>query len=158
MSPRTDWYDDPAAPEVNSLAPASAVCVEHEGRVLLIQRSDSGNWSLPGGTMELGESLAQCAVRETFEETGIRVRCTGVVGVFTDPLHRIGYGDGEVRQEFAVVYRGEYLSGEPVRSPESPRVEWVPRKQVLQLPMDRSQRIRLEWALAHDEAWIDPNG
>lgn len=158
MSPRTDWYDDPGAPEVNSLVPAAAVYVEHEGRVLLIQRSDSGNWSLPGGTMECGESLTQCAVRETVEETGIRVRCTGLVGIFTDPRHRIGYSDGEVRQEFAVVYRGEYLSGLPAHSPESPRVEWVPREQVLVLAMDRSQRTRLGWALAHDEVWIDPNG
>ncbi|WP_109508929.1 NUDIX domain-containing protein [Nocardioides speluncae] len=156
MTSRVDWYDDPDAPAVNSLVPAAAVYVEHERRVLLIQRSDNGKWSMPGGTMEYGESLAQCAVREALEETGVRVTCNGVVGVFTDPLHRIQYKDGEVRQEFAVVYRAAYVAGEPTSSPESPRVQWVPRDDVLSLELDRSQRLRLEWALSHVEtAWID---
>jgi 8-oxo-dGTP pyrophosphatase MutT (NUDIX family) len=159
MSPRTDWHDDPAAPAVNSLVPAAAAYVEHEGRVLLIQRSDNGKWSMPGGTMELGESLTQCAVRETLEETGIQIRCTGVAGVFTDPRHRIEYSDGEVRQEFAVVYRATYLSGGPLTSSESPNVAWVAYEDVLSLELDRSQRVRLEWALSKPDAvWIDPHG
>jgi len=152
--PRTDWFDDPSAPKVNSLVPAAAVWVEHSGRVLLIERSDSGMWSLPGGTMELGESLEECATREVLEETGIRVRVFGLVGVFTDPRHRIEYSDGEVRQEFAVVYRAEFTDGFPAQSPESPRVEWVPLEHLDDLKMDSSQRVRLQWARHHLEPYV----
>lgn len=155
--PRTDWHDDPAAPPVNSLVPAAAAFVERNDEILLIQRSDNGKWSMPGGTMEFGESLTSCVVRETLEETGIQIQCTGLVGVFTDPLHRIGYDDGEVRQQFAIVYRADYLTGEPTRSTESPRVEWIPRTNVLDREMDPSQHVRLAWAIQHPEAVrIDP--
>jgi 8-oxo-dGTP pyrophosphatase MutT (NUDIX family) len=155
--PRIDWHDDPAAPPVNSLVPAAAAFVERDGEILLIQRSDNGKWSMPGGTMEFGESLTACVVRETLEETGIHIQCTGLVGVFTDPLHRVEYDNGEVRQQFAIVYRATYLFGELTMSPESPRVEWVPYAKAFDLDMDPSQRIRLTWAIQHPSAVrIDP--
>lgn len=155
--PRIDWHDDPSAPPVNSLVPAAAAFVERDGEILLIKRSDNGKWSMPGGTMELGESLTTCVVRETQEETGIHIQCTGLVGVFTDPLHRIEYDNGEVRQEFAIVYRATYRAGEPTRSPESPRVEWVPHTEALDLDLDPSQRRRLAWAIYRPQLLrIDP--
>ncbi|MER7555646.1 NUDIX domain-containing protein [Nocardioides sp. NPDC126508] len=154
---RIDWHDDPAAPPVNSLVPAAAAFVERDGKILLIQRSDNGKWSMPGGTMEAGESLTACVVRETLEETGIHIQCTGLVGVFTDPLHRVEYDNGEVRQQFAIVYRATYLAGEPTCSPESPRVEWVLNTGVLDLDMDPSQRVRFAWAIQRpDDVRIDP--
>ncbi|WP_369795974.1 NUDIX domain-containing protein [Actinoplanes sp. N902-109] len=73
--------------------------------MLLVRRSDNGNWALPGGAMDIGETLSETAVRETAEETGIEVVVTGLVGIFTDPRHVILYtSNGEVRQEFSVVY------------------------------------------------------
>lgn len=105
---------------------------------------------------EFGESLTTCVVRETLEETGIHIRCTGLVGVFTDPLHRVEYNNGEDRQQFAIVYRATHLAGELTRS-ESPRVEWVPYAKAFDLDMDPSQRIRLTWAIQHPCAVrIDP--
>jgi 8-oxo-dGTP pyrophosphatase MutT (NUDIX family) len=68
------------------------------------RRADSGNWSLPGGTMNLGETLGGAVVRETREETGLDVELTGVLGIYTNPGHVIAYRDGEVRQEFVVVF------------------------------------------------------
>ncbi|MEV6729798.1 NUDIX domain-containing protein [Streptomyces sp. NPDC051364] len=74
---RRDYEDDPDAPAANSLVPAaSAVVVDREGRVLLQRRTDNGMWALPGGKMELGESIGQCAARETLEETGVTVEIT----------------------------------------------------------------------------------
>jgi 8-oxo-dGTP pyrophosphatase MutT (NUDIX family) len=50
---------------------ARGVIRDDAGRVLLIQRSDNGYWALPAGAMEVGESIAEAATREVFEETGL---------------------------------------------------------------------------------------
>lgn len=159
MGQRFDYYDDPDAPPANSVKPSAAAFVVHNGAVLLTCRTDNGNWTMPGGAHDPGESLSQTAARETLEETGITVRPTGVAGIYTDPRHVIHYtSDDEVRQEFTVVYRADYVSGEPATSSETSRVEWVPLDQVDKLQMDRSQRMRLEWAIAQRGTWIDPTG
>ena len=78
MARRIDFYDDPAAPKPNSLVPSVNVVVTNaEGEILLIRRSDNDNWAIPGGAIDLGESLTQAAVRETKEETGIDCETTG---------------------------------------------------------------------------------
>src|SRR5690606_35946898 len=109
-SPRTlrvDYHHDPAAPAANSIRPAAAVAVRDErARFLLLRRRDSGKWTLPGGTLELDESLEQCALREVAEESGLEVEITQLIGAYSDPDIRIAYSDGEVRREFTVVYAG----------------------------------------------------
>ena len=82
MSPqRIDYYDSPEAPRANSLVPAvNMVVVNDAGEILLIRRTDNGNWALPGGAIDLGESVAQAAVRETLEESGIECAITGRSG------------------------------------------------------------------------------
>jgi len=102
---RIDFYDDPSAPAANSLVPSVNVVVTNAaGDVLLIRRSDNQNWAVPGGAIDLGESMVQAAVRETKEETGIDCEITGLVGIYTDPKHVILHaGNGEVRQEFSIV-------------------------------------------------------
>ncbi|GGU34206.1 NUDIX hydrolase [Nocardioides albus] len=157
MGRRIDWYDDPAAPDVNSIKPSAGAFVRDDaGRILLIRRDDNGNWSMPGGAMDPGESLTDCAIRETLEETGIEVAVTDLVGIWTDPLHRIEYtSDGEVRQEFTIIYAARYVAGEPTPSKESLSVEWVDPDKVSGLQMDRSQRVRIDWALSGRWPHID---
>ena len=159
MGRRIDYYDDPSAPPANSVRPSAAVFVLHDGKVLLTRRSDNGNWTMPGGAHDPGESLSTTAVRETAEETGVKIRLTGLAGIYSDPRHIVHYtSDDEVRQEFTVVYRAAYVSGDPATSAETTHVEWIPVEDVLQLPMDRSQRQRLEWALTQPGTWMDPPG
>lgn len=157
MGRRIDWYDDPTAPDVNSIKPSAGAFVQDDrGHVLLIRRDDNGNWSMPGGAMDPGESLTECAFRETVEETGIAIHITGLVGIWTDPLHRIEYtSDGEVRQEFTVIYAGRWAAGEPRPSKESLSVEWVSPHSIPELQMDRSQRMRLDFALNEEWPHID---
>jgi ADP-ribose pyrophosphatase YjhB (NUDIX family) len=145
VSRRIDFYDDPAAPAATSIVPSANVVVTNDaGDILLIRRSDNDNWAVPGGAVDLGESLADAAVRETREESGIECEITGVVGIYTDPKHVILYtSNGEVRQEFSVVLTAQQVGGELATSSESSEVRWVPRAELAQYPMDRSMRLRI---------------
>src|SRR6516225_9960859 len=125
MMTRTDYYRDRDAPEANSLVPgASAIVADEEGRMLLHRRSDNELWALPGGTMDIGETIAQCAEREVREETGLTVRAYRVVGIYSDPDHVFAYSDGEVRQEFSVCFACRILSGHIAKSEESLEVKF----------------------------------
>jgi ADP-ribose pyrophosphatase YjhB (NUDIX family) len=151
VSRRIDYYDDPAAPKANSLVPSvNVVVVNDAGDVLMIRRSDNDNWAVPGGAIDLGESMVQAAVRETREETGIECEITGLIGIYTDPKHVILYtSNGEARQEFSIVLTGVAIGGQPTSSSESSEVRWVPREDVSDYQMDRSMRLRMEHYLAH---------
>lgn len=150
MNRRIDYYDDPAAPEANSLVPSvNVVVVNDAGDILMIRRSDNDNWAVPGGAIDLGESMTEAAVRETREETGIECEITGLVGIYTDPKHVILYtSNGEVRQEFSILLTGVAVGGQPTPSSESSEVRWVPREDVAGYRLDRSMRIRIAHFLA----------
>ncbi|MFF5207807.1 NUDIX hydrolase [Streptosporangium sp. NPDC000396] len=147
---RIDFYDDPAAPVPNSLVPSvNVIVVNDAGDILMIHRTDNDNWAVPGGAIDLGESLPQAAIRETLEETGITCEITGLVGTYTDPKHVILYtSNGEARQEFSIVLTGRAIAGEPTPSDESREVRWVPRDEIDALTMDRSMRLRIGHFLA----------
>ena len=61
------------------------VAVIHNNRVLLTKRNDFGVWCLPGGHVDSGETIAQAAVREVFEETGLKIRLDRLVGIYSIP-------------------------------------------------------------------------
>lgn len=145
--PRRDYEDDPNAPKANSLVPAaSAVVVDDDGRVLLQRRADNGMWALPGGKMELGESIGDCAIRETFEETGVTTEITGIVGTYSNPGHVFAYDDGEVRQEFSICLLARPVGGALRTSDESLEVAWFAPHEVDALPMVPGIRKRLnDW-------------
>ncbi|MFV2100005.1 NUDIX hydrolase [Micromonospora sp. LOL_024] len=141
---RTEHYHDPSAPKANSIVVAVSVFVRDEqGRALLIQRTDNGLWSLPGGGQEIGESVAETAVRETHEETGVQVKVTGIVGVYSDPRHVVAYSDGEVRQQFSLCFRAVPVSGTPTLSDESSAVRWVARDELAALDIHPSTMLRV---------------
>jgi 8-oxo-dGTP pyrophosphatase MutT (NUDIX family) len=145
---RTEYYDDPDAPAPNSLIPAATVFVQDgDGSVLMVQRSDNGLWALPGGTMDFGETLAQCAEREVLEETGYRVQAVDVIGIYSDPKHVIQYADGEVRQQFAISFRGLLIGGATRVSDETPSVSWTDPVALDELPMHPSTRLRVHHGL-----------
>jgi ADP-ribose pyrophosphatase YjhB (NUDIX family) len=141
---RIDYFNDPDAPAANSLVPAaSAVVTDGAGRILLQRRADNGMWALPGGAMNLGESVAECAVRETKEETGFDVEVVGVVGIYSDPRHVFAYSDGEVRQEFSICLLCRATGGVLAASDESTEVDWFTCDELAGLPMVPSIRLRL---------------
>ncbi|MER5835879.1 NUDIX domain-containing protein [Streptomyces sp. NPDC002130] len=144
---RRDYEDAPDAPAANSLVPAaSAIVVDDAGRILLQRRRDNGMWALPGGAMHIGESLPECAVRETREETGFDVEITGIVGTYSNPRHVFAYDDGEVRQEFSICFLARPVSGRLAVSEESTDVRWFEPTEVDGLPMVAGVRKRVtDW-------------
>jgi 8-oxo-dGTP pyrophosphatase MutT (NUDIX family) len=152
---RTDYYDDPSAPPANSMVPAvTAVITDEAGRLLLIHRTDNDRWALPGGGVELGESVSDAVKREVREETGIDVEVTGIVGIYSDPRHVIAYDDGEVRQQFSLCFRARPVGGRLSGSSESTEVRWVPAGEVESLDMHPAQRLRVTHGL--DEKATSP--
>ena len=123
---RVEYWNDPAAPKPNSLVPACGVlAADDAGRVLLQRRRDTGQWAIPMGKQDLGETPSQCAIRETLEETGVLTELTGILGVYSDPAHIVAYSDGEIRQEWELIFLGRPVSGTPTGNDEASDVRWV---------------------------------
>jgi len=146
LAKRIDYLNDPAAPKANSIVPsANVIVVNNQGEILLIRRTDNGNWAVPGGGMDPGESITDTAVRETLEETGITCEITGLVGIYTNPGHVIRYtSNNEVRQEFSIVFTARPTGGQLRPSSESAEPQWVSPAIVRRLQMHASMRQRIQ--------------
>lgn len=140
---RRDFSHQANMPSANSIRPAAAVAILDNNKVLMLKRRDNRKWTLPGGTLELSESLIDCAIREVQEESGLNISITDILGTYTDPDVRIQYSDGEVRREFTIVYVGKALNTEVSIDDESTGYQWVELSQALSLPMADSQRQRI---------------
>jgi 8-oxo-dGTP pyrophosphatase MutT (NUDIX family) len=153
---RTDYYRESDAPRANSLVPgASAIVVDNDGRFLLQRRRDNRRWALPGGVMDIGETIAQCAEREVQEETGLTVKAYHLVGIYSDPDHVFAYSDGEVRQEFSICFACKVLAGEVTKSDESLEVKFWHAEDLDRLDMHPSIRLRISHYLSGQaEAFI----
>lgn len=149
---RVEYWYDPAAPKPNSLVPACGIlAVDDLGRVLLQRRRDTGQWAIPMGKQELGETPSQCAIRETQEETGVLTEITGILGVYSDPGHIVAYTDGEIRQEWELILLGRPVSGSPAVNDEASDVRWVAVADLESLDIHPTQ-----WRQLRD--WLDGSG
>lgn len=111
----------PDAPRV-----AIGTVVIKDGAVLLVRRSKSpsrGLWAIPGGSVELGETLQQAAERELFEETGVRVKAGAPCFAF-DAVHRDEAG--RVKFHYVIVdLRAAWVAGEPSPKDDALDARWV---------------------------------
>ena len=99
------------------------VSVLQDNKILLTQRDDFETWILPGGGVEPGESVAQAAIRETKEETGLDVELTGLVGIYSRLGNFLG---GHV-----VLFAGRPIGGTIKCQPgETIAVKWFPFDQI----------------------------
>jgi len=93
-----------------------AIVRDDDSRVLLVRRTDDGNWELPGGRIEVGETASEAVRREVYEESGITIALTGVSGIYSDPGHIVVYPVEGARQQVAIC-----VHARPVRPDERPR-------------------------------------
>jgi ADP-ribose pyrophosphatase YjhB (NUDIX family) len=145
---RIDHYRSSDAPAANSIVVAVTAFIQDEqGQLLLIRRTDNDLYAIPGGALELGETLTQTVQREVMEETGIAVKVTGMIGIYSDPDHVIEFTDGEVRQEFSICFRADPTGGELRTSNESKEVLWVAPADLDGLNIHPSIRLRIQHGL-----------
>jgi 8-oxo-dGTP pyrophosphatase MutT (NUDIX family) len=120
---RTEYWNDPDAPKPNSLVPACGVlAVDEAGRIPAPRHRPVGAADGQDGTRR---DPSQRAIRETLEETGVTVAITGILGIYSDPAHIVAYTDGEVRQEYELMFTGRPVAGGPTANDEASDVAWI---------------------------------
>jgi 8-oxo-dGTP diphosphatase len=123
----------------------AATIPERDGATLLTRRSINpglGLWTFPGGFVDFGETVTDAAVRETFEETGLKVDLTGLLNVYTYPGAPV-----------IIVYRARVIGGTLTTCDENDALEWVTPKQIPweTLAFQSTREALREWVAARGE-------
>jgi 8-oxo-dGTP diphosphatase len=143
------------------LVGVGAVIVE-DGRVLLIKRGKApllGEWSIPGGMLELGETLRQGVEREALEETGLVVRATDLLGVFDrivpDPVVSDPVKPNEQKcmlyHYVLIDFLCQRISGDVIAAGDAADARWFTPQEVakISLPEDTRNIVQLGFAKAN---------
>jgi ADP-ribose pyrophosphatase YjhB (NUDIX family) len=149
LDPLRDWTGAPVAHMPQHITVGTSAFVrDADGRLLLQRREDNGHWAMPGGRLDPGEDLQTCAVREVFEETGLRVRIVRLIGVYSDPrqFSIASYPDGSQTQTVNACFECEIVGGELTISHESTALDFYDIN-ALPTPLLRTHEIRIADAL-----------
>ena len=141
-------YGDRLGREGKIRVGCSAAIFNEEGKVLLTRRRDNGQWCLPSGGMDAGESPSETALREVFEETGLHVRVKRLVGVYSDPNQLVMYQDGNKVQIVAIHFEAEIIGGTLGLSDETSDFGYFSLKEMEGLEMLGHHKQRIEDTLA----------
>src|SRR5574341_2195531 len=147
MKPETD------VSKARVLRPGVAAIIQNgEGQILLQRRSDNSLWGLPGGSVEIGESVRDAIVREVREETGLSVEVVRLIGVYSDPrIQIVRYPDGNVVHYVSTLFACRIVAGELQTGEETLDLRFFDQPD---LPDDLvpMHRIRIQDALANRPA------
>lgn len=125
----------------------TAIIFDENKRVLLTRRTDNGQWCLPGGAMDSGESAAEACIREVWEETGLHVGVKRLVGVYSDPNQLVIYPDGNKVFVVALSFEAEIVGGELGLSNETTDAGFFSVTEMDALTMLGNHKLRVEDAL-----------
>jgi ADP-ribose pyrophosphatase len=125
--------------------------VIHQGRILLVKRASSpgkGFWAIPGGLVELGETVREAAEREILEETGISVRAKEAFYIF-DFIDRDS--GGNIKYHYIIIdFLADYLGGEPKAADDVSDARWVAPDEAAALnlsPTTRKLLVQMKFIL-----------
>jgi 8-oxo-dGTP diphosphatase len=133
------------------LVGVGAIIIDN-GRVLLVKRGHApllGEWSIPGGVLEVGEMLRQAAIREAREETGLEVEPGELLGVFD----RVIRENGRIRYHYVLIdFLCRVVSGTPCCGSDADEVRWFTQEDAAQLKLapDTAEVIRKGFALSRE--------
>ena len=148
-----EYYHDPNTPRAHDVLPAAFAAVRNgAGELLLVRRIDDGNWELPGGRIEVGESAGATVVREVAEESGISIELTGLAGVYSDPTHVLVDPDDTVHQQLALCFHAVPASAGVADQPrpdgeETDAAAWFSTNDIDDLKIHPAMRVRIDHAL-----------
>lgn len=134
-----------------------AAIFNQQGEILLIRRADNGLWAMPGGAIEVGETPAEGACREAWEETGLEVEAVKLSGVYDS--RRCGSRSPYHLYHFVFLCRPRKPDAEPGLSNETLDVAWYASGDLPDLSPGHARRIEdaiLRWNGALGEAVFDP--
>jgi len=133
----------------------SAAIFDEQGRVLLTKRQDNGQWCLPSGGMESGESAAEACEREVLEETSLSVRVKRFVGVYSHPDQLTVYSEKDKFQIVALHFEAEIIGGKLGLSDETSDFGYFTLEEIEGLEMLGRHKERIIDTLANQkEAFI----
>ncbi|MGB1249608.1 MAG: NUDIX domain-containing protein [Candidatus Promineifilaceae bacterium] len=113
------------------MAASGVVVYNDQGHILLQKRTDFDEWGIPGGALDLGESLSECAVREVLEETGLQVAINDLVGVYSEPKYDVLYPNGDETQQFTMIVTAHVVGGQLAPDlVETSELWWCPPEQL----------------------------
>lgn len=119
----TEWYIGVGA---------TVAVVRGDGRILMIRRRDNGAWFFPAGYADLGENVAHTAVREVREETGYHIQPERILGVYSGPMFRHTFPNGDQVKNVGVLFRARLLGGEPApQAAEVSELAWMTPQEVV---------------------------
>lgn len=143
----------PRIAKTAQLMPGAATVLFDPNRekILLTRRRDNGQWCLPGGRMEPGESAAETAEREMREETGLEIRVTKLIGVYTDPDWAVSYASNpdKLFQIVAFCFEATLVGGTLRLSNETTEFGWFTPQQTRSMDLVAHHPQRIADALAN---------
>jgi ADP-ribose pyrophosphatase YjhB (NUDIX family) len=114
----------------------SGILLDDAGdRVLLTRRRDNGEWCLPGGMIDPGESVSEGCEREFFEETNLRVRIVRLTGIYSNQNKLVIYPDGNKAQIVVLNFEVRKIGGTLTLSDETTDARFFPVKDAIQMDL-----------------------
>jgi 8-oxo-dGTP pyrophosphatase MutT (NUDIX family) len=121
----------------------SAIIFNNEGKFLLTRRADNGQWCLPSGGLEPGESVEEACIREVFEETGLNVDIKRLIGVYSNRDQLVIYEDGGKFQIVALHFEAEIKDGILGLSNETTDFGYFSLDEITKLDLIHSHKDRI---------------
>lgn len=129
-------------PQATPKIAVNVLAFNEKGEVLLARRTDNGLWCIPGGHVDLGETLAQACLRELYEETGLRAEVLRLVGVYSDTKGSLHFTQGPEWHTVRVSFLCKVSGGEIRPSEETSEIRYFDVRGLPPLITDHARRIR----------------